>query len=320
MAAWRFFSKPKFELPPKECLNQWLELDQLHRCDLYTTLSFERLLRKTADLKRLFHKTGSNWNTLLYLMLFRTMSDSHNRETYMELARRVPYDRILRERPSVLRIEAMLFGAAGLLEGCREDAYIIELRAEFDHLKHKYEIEPLDTEAWQLGNIRPANHPRLRLAEMAAFLCSNEFLMERVLACRTREDIWRLFGVEASQYWSSYYNPSATADHTTKRLGQEKASLIGINTVAVLQYLYGEVNSKEELQRSAVGLWESLPPEENVYTKRWSYAGIAPANAFESQAQLQLSTEYCRPKRCEECPLRTRSPQFKIQNSKFKID
>ncbi len=303
MAAWRFFSKPSRNAPPDECLDRWLRLDPLHRCDLYTTLAFERLLRKAGDMKRMFEQAGCNWNALLYRMLFRTMSDGQNRENYLEVARRVPYDRILRERPSAPRIEAMLFGAAGLLEGCREDAYIIELRAEFDHLKHNYGIEPLDSKLWRLGNIRPVNHPRLRLAQLAAFLAGNEFVMERVLACRTREEIWRLFGVEASQYWSSYYNPSAAADHSTKRLGQEKATLIGINTVAVLQYFYGEVNGKEELLRSAVGLWEALPAEENVYTKRWCRAGIAPANAFESQAQLQLATEYCRQKRCGACPL-----------------
>lgn len=304
MSSWKFFAGFRTEVPPDECLDRMARLDTLYRCGIYTSLAFERLLRKAEDLKRIFEESDSNWNTALYRMLFRTMSDPKNRECYREVAARVPYDRILRERPSILRIEAMLFGASGLLEGCRDDAYTADLREEFGHLAGKYGIEPLEPGAWQLKGIRPFNHPRLRLAQLAAFLVRNDFVIDRVLACRTAEEVRNLFGVEASQYWSSYYNPSSAADRSTKRVGHEKADMIGINLVAVLQFLYGEVYGMEELRRAAVNLWEALPAENNRYTKRWKEAGIVPASAFESQAQLQLSTEYCTQKRCGECPFR----------------
>ena len=35
----------------------------------------------------------------------------------------------------------------------------------------------------------------------------------------------------------------------------------------------------------------------------WAAAGAAPRNAFESQALLQLATEYCAAERCAECPV-----------------
>ena len=35
----------------------------------------------------------------------------------------------------------------------------------------------------------------------------------------------------------------------------------------------------------------------------WHDAGLTPRSAFESQALLQLATEYCAAKRCAECPV-----------------
>jgi hypothetical protein len=37
--------------------------------------------------------------------------------------------------------------------------------------------------------------------------------------------------------------------------------------------------------------------------RAWQAAGVRPRNAFESQALLQLATEYCAARRCAECPV-----------------
>lgn len=286
------------------CRDALGELSPLHRCDLYTSLAFERLVQKEQALKEIFEQTMRDWNQTLFTMLFRTVGDLRNRNSYMELASRVSYQMVLRERTSSLRIEALIFGASGLLDTCREDAYIADLRNEFAYLSHKYDIRPMRASEWHIDRMRPANHPRLRLAQLSAFLSHNDFLLENILACRSRQDVERLFGVEASQYWSSYYNPAAGVEHSTKRIGATKAQNIGINLVAVLQFFYGRHNGKEELTRRAVELWEALPAEQNRYTRIW--AGASPASAFESQAQLQLAREYCEQRRCRQCPLAAR--------------
>ena len=71
----------------------------------------------------------------------------------------------------------------------------------------------------------------------------------------------------------------------------------------MLQFAYGSYTGRENLRDSALTLLERLPAEENRYMRTWSDAGIRPANAFESQALLQLSTEYCAAERCAECPV-----------------
>lgn len=278
-------------------------LDPLQRTEICTALLFDRLQRKMRTVEALRTEAVENWNQTFYLLYFRTLGDRRNQEAYLELARRVPYRIVLRERRVPHAIEAMLFGASGLLELYRHDEYTLNLRRNFEHLAAKYEIKPLDAAAWELSEIRPANHPVLRLAQAAEFFAQDDFLVERTMACRTEEDVRRLFGVEASDYWKTHFIPGSESDARPKRIGAFKANIIGINLVAVLQFAYGSYTSSERLRDSALALLERLPAEDNRYMREWAAAGVLSRNAFESQALLQLATEYCAAHRCAECPV-----------------
>ncbi len=291
-------------MAPHGCIDLPIRMDELARCELFTALAFERLEQKAVALEEILHHSNDDWNQTLYEMLFRTVGDLRNREAYSQLARRIPYRILLRERQRILSTEALLFGASGLLDGCREDDYTRQLRSEFEFLVHKYQIEAMSPEAWRIDRLRPANHPRLRLSQLAIFLNHHEFVIDQVLACRTRKEIEQLFSTDSSHYWSSYHRPSQSGDHSTKRLGSLKAQLIGINLAAPIQYLYGRMTGRDELRHRAIELWEALPGEENRYTRIW--APYRPLNAFESQALLQLAREYCEPHRCRQCPLARR--------------
>ena len=278
-------------------------LEPLQRTEILTTLIFDRLQRKMRMVEALRSESADNWNQTLYLLYFRTLGDRRNQEAYLELARRVPYRIVLRERRVPHAIEAMLFGASGLLEPYRNDEYTLNLRRSFEHLAAKYEIQPMDASAWVLSEIRPANHPVLRLAQAAEFFAQDEFLMDRTMACRSEKEVRELFGIEASGYWRTHFIPGAESDSRPKRIGAFKANIIGINLVAVLQFAYGSYVASERLRDNALSLLEELPPEDNRYVRDWAGAGMRPSNAFESQALLQLATEYCAQRRCRECPV-----------------
>lgn len=278
-------------------------LDPLQRAEICNALLFDRLDRKIRRVGTLHCEADENWNQTFYLLYFRTLGDRQNQEAYLELARRVPYRIALRERLVPHAVEAMLFGASGLLELYRDDEYTLRLRRSFEYLAAKYRIEPMDASAWTLANIRPANHPALRLAQAAEFFTQDEFVMERAMSCRTEEDIRRLFRIEASPYWRTHHTPGAQGEESPKRIGSFKADIIGINLVAVLQFAYGSYTGNERLRDSALTLLERIPAEDNRYMRRWADHGARPRNAFESQALLQLATEYCDAARCAECPV-----------------
>lgn len=273
----------------------------LQRSEICTALLFDRLQRKMRTVEALHAESAENWNQTFYLLYFRTLGDSRNQEAYLSLARRVPYKIVLRERLVPHAVEAMLFGASGLLTLYRHDTYTLDLGRTFEYLSAKYNIEPMEPSDWNIAEIRPANHPVLRLAEAAEFFTQDEFVMDRTMSCRTEGDIRQLFCTEASGYWRTHHIPGTASDDSPKRIGTFKANIIGINLVAVLQFAYGSYTGRETLRDSALSLLERLPAEDNRYMRAWRGEGITPRSAFESQALLQLATEYCPAKRCAEC-------------------
>ena len=184
-------------------------LDGLQRTEICTALIFDRLQRKMRTVETLHGEADGNWNQTFYLLYFRTLGDRQNQEAFLRLARKVPYKIVLRERLAPHAVEAMLLGASGLLELYRGDAYTLDLRRSFEYLAAKYGIEATDASEWALTEIRPANHPVLRLAQAAEFFAQDEFVMARAMACRTEEDIRRLFCIEASPYWRTHHVPGA---------------------------------------------------------------------------------------------------------------
>jgi hypothetical protein len=103
-------------------------------------------------------------------MLLRTIGGMDNKEAFTELAHRVPYAAILRERQVPQNVEAMLIGASGLLEIYPHDIYILDLKRNFEYLATKYSITPMRASEWKLTKILPNNHPILRLSQVATFL------------------------------------------------------------------------------------------------------------------------------------------------------
>lgn len=202
-------------------------LDALHRNDLYTRLAYDRLERKYDVVRELFAESDSNWNQTFYVLLFRTIGDVTNRDAFLTLARRVSYRMVLRERASLYAVEAMLIGASGLLDNYRDDAYTRSLKQDFDYFSRKYEIAPMTGAEWNLRDIRPANHPLLRIAQLAAFLASNDFLIDRLVECRTAEEVRRLFSAEASDYWYTHYIPATPTRELPKRIGRMKSDPVG---------------------------------------------------------------------------------------------
>lgn len=276
----------------------------LKRLSLYNTLSFERLKRKNDDIKKFFFESEQNWQQTFYIMLLRTMGGMDNKEAFTTLARRVAYAAILRERMVPQNIEAMLIGASGLLDLYPHDEYILNLKRNFSYLSTKYSIEKMAPEEWKLIKIYPNNHPILRLSQIATLLTHTSDIMDRMLSCRSGEDVHKLFSSETLPYWTNHYTPASNTQRTVaKRIGRTKSDLLAINLVAQMQYAYGDYIDNDKLRNKAISLLEDLPAESNSIIAQWKSYGPLAQTAFDSQALLQLSFEYCRHQRCEECPV-----------------
>lgn len=277
--------------------------DPFRRVSFFTRLLLERLERKENDLLKLHLKGGDDWNHTLYLLLFQVMGSPYNKEPFTKLAQTVPWSAVLKERGSPPMIEALLLGASGFLEMReQDDNYVSGLKRDFEYLRTKHQIVPLKPSVWSdRGN--PYGMPVLRIAQLAAFLSDKEFVFDRLMELGSGDQVRDFFEIQASEYWSTHFQPSRLSTQSPKRIGRDRADVFGINMVAPLMFAYARWSGDEAMQNRAVELLEKIAPEANYITKGWGLNGVEIVNAFDSQALIQLTNEYCKPRLCAQCPI-----------------
>ena len=285
------------------CRNIILGASEEELSTLFEKVTNERLLRKYNDIIEIYNHSHKDWNQTSYQILFKMMDVGINKATYQHLAQIVPYRIILREAASLHAIESLLLGGSGLLSLYPEDDYISSIKDEWNHLANKYELSPMRLTDWNLSKVRPYNHPILRLAQLATLLHSKEFLVNRIIACKTPDDVVELFSVEAPEYWNDHFVPVIKSANISKKLGKEKSFILGINLVVPIQLAYSDNIGKGELKTQAINLLKALPAENNRYTRQWQLSGIELQSAMDSQAVIQITTEYCQKERCDICPI-----------------
>ncbi len=279
-------------------------LSELERLTIYNYLEYERLQRKHDDMIALYKECGENWNEVFFVSLLTRLSGAKNKASFKKLAQRVKLNTIHREKWSIMNVEAILLGASGILELYPKDSYIMKLIKESEYFMRKHNIEPMHHSEWVLQDTRPVNHPAIRLAQVATLFCNNERLFDRAMACRNLADVEAIFSVEASEYWTKHYTPGkiSTVDkYRAKRIGRTKCNILGINIIVSMQYAYGLYLRDENITNRAEELLAGLQAENNKLLKPWRTFNVRPRNAFDTQALIQLYTEYCMLKGCRNC-------------------
>ncbi len=293
-----------FERPSPNSCGIWLAgLPALDRDEILREAGYERLMRKSDEIKNLFLHTSLDWRQTFYVAVLRALGGQQNRKPFVELATRAHLGLLLRERVQRFATEAMLIGTSGLAELYDTDDYMASLKEQFDYQRHKYGITPLTPDAWHLGRIQPANHPILRVAQAASFFACNDFAFGQMLECRDQTDVRNLFRMQASAYWDTHYLPCHPSPRRPKRLGDAMVNILAINVVVPLQFTYFEAMRDDLGKRRALTLFESLSAENNYITRFWKSVGIEATNAFESQALVQIHRDYCQTANCLNCPV-----------------
>lgn len=279
------------------CGGHIASLEAHERLNFFSRLQFDRIRRKAAEVMQVFEACERSWNETMYVMLSQGLGTINNKGAFGVLARRVSFANIARERHDPEQVEAMLLGTAGLLDIYEEDKYIRRLRGHFEHLRAKYRLHAIDAGVWRVRGESPNGNPVLRIAQMANLLAGQDFLFDRMVACRTAADVQRLFASEASEYWSARFGGGGEP----KRLGVFMANTLGINIVATMIFAYGSYLGDEEMREAAIELLEKIKCEENSIVTPWRAAGVPMESAFDSQAVIQLHNEWCLKRRCVQC-------------------
>lgn len=279
----------------------------IHRAEAMRTsawlerLLVERLERKTAVVEALFLQLDKDPAATLYHLLARAFGLKVNAEPFGMLAHALPLKLLLKYRDDPQRMEALLFGQAGLLQVDFVDEHPRGLQEEHAALARMHELRPAPLAAWKFGRMRPVNFPTLRIAQLAQLLmrCDGSFsdLLEEddASVIRTR------LAVEAGPYWSTHYVFDKESTSSPKRLGHAACDHLIINALVPGLFAMGRVTGRTGWEERALSLLEQLPAEKNSLVSAWAELGLVADNAARGQALIELKNNYCDPRRCLSC-------------------
>lgn len=267
-------------------------------------LVVERLTEKSIEVEKILQKTRFHWEETFWRIIARNFGLKVNATFFQDIAESLPLNLIKRHKHNRVQLEALLFGQGHLLSRSFSDKYPQMLKKEYEFYRKKYGLKPVEG-ILQFLRMRPANFPTLRLSQLAALLCESEHLFSKIKSARSANELKLLFDVTANDYWHYHYVFDQLTEYKEKRLGKQMIDNILINTVVPVVFCYGKSTNEESLCEKSLKWLEELSPEQNRITKAFTEIELENKNAFDSQALIQLKTNYCDHKRCLQCAVGT---------------
>lgn len=266
-------------------------------------LLVERLERKAAEIREFYEYFGNNWEQTFYYFLSRNFGFKVNASPFALLAQQTPYSLLAKLKNDPIRLEALLFGQAGMLHDKFKDAYPALLLKEYQFLRHKYNLTPIEKSLWKHSKLRPSNFPSIRISQFAQLVFRSTGLFSKLIETNNINQLKELLTVTCTAYWRDHYLFDKQSVSRDKSLGTDAVTNILINTIVPLKFVYGTDTLRHDLREGALNLLTSLQAERNSIILNWIKIGIQPSNAGEGQALLELKKNYCTPKKCLRCSI-----------------
>ncbi len=286
---------------PIPCLERIGEVDSVHLSSWMDALLGERLERKTGDIFRLLDQYKEDWNEVFYILLTRSFGFGVNSDAFEWLARSLPLRYIRKQRAGSTQVEAMLFGQAGVLSEEGSCHYYRLLRREYEFLRHKFDLKPLDESLFKSLRIRPTCFPHVKLAQLAAIWHRYDTLFSMILSASSPREIKDYFRIRPSDYWKNHYHFQYSSAEKDKMIGENALNILLINAVVPMLFAYGVRGKRPEYCRRATRLLETIPPERNHIVTAFTRVGVQVRNAGDTQSLIQLKREYCEKRKCLYC-------------------
>ncbi len=281
-----------FRLPEPFITENWFE-----------RLSVERLEQKYEHIQKLLLETNNNWEEVFYHLLAKYFGQKTNELPFELLAKQLPFLILNRNKNNLLQTQALVLGIAGMLQPKFEDEYLNTLQKEFNFLKNKYQLKPIEKMVWKYGRTRPANFPGIRLLQFAQIIHQSSNLWSQILKANSLEEVSTLFEIKSMQLirMGVLNGKSDSRQLSTFQTGPDFVNTILINVVIPLLFAYGKWDQNERCITQSLHWLNQLKPEGNRITKKWEKNGIKPKNAKQSQALIALNNYYCIRHQCLRC-------------------
>lgn len=274
-------------------------------------LQTERLERKTRDIERRARQKNGSWEDAYFVTLARNYGFGVNNDAFEQWALHVPLDQVAHHRDDLFQVETLFMGQAGLLAAetipkkyqaqAAADDYYQKMCGEYSYLAHKFGLTPMDSRLWRFLRLRPQNFPHIRISQLARLYHERRAGLSVLLECETVEQLQEIFKTHVTPYWETHYTFGSESDKNEKHLSPFSLNLLMINTAIPMLFAYGRHAASERLCDRAFDFLDKLKAENNRIIRMWRSCGLEVRSAGDSQALLQLKTEYCDRRDCLRC-------------------
>ncbi len=258
---------------PLPCAGVLDSVSDITRASWLSRMLVERWEQKLGTWNEELQHAGGDWHSLFWWRLASNFGFKVNAEPFLQMAQSLPL-KIITKQSSLLQVEALLFGQAGLLAGSFSDEYPLQLQQEYAYLQQKYGLMPIPPHLWKFLRLRPANFPPVRLAQLATLLYRVPNLFSAISRGENADMLSNSLSVRASAYWDNHVRfDEAQKRSAPKSLGSDAVQNIIINTIAPVRFLYAHTHGQTDAAESALQMLEALPAEDNNIIRMWSGHG-----------------------------------------------
>ena len=265
-------------------------------------LYFERLARKTDHIKPLLEMVNNDWEATFFILLLKGFGTKINASSFQSIGEKLPFSVIRKCAPEPFKLEALLLGVANLLPEDTLDSYPMQLQGEFEFILHKFALDSSGILPVQFFKLRPDNFPTIRLSQIAQLYHKHPNLFSKVMTAKSVEELYLLFDINASIYWDTHYSFGKEQKKRIKKLTKSFVDILLINAVLPLRFYYSQYLGKDEGEL-LLKMIQTIKPEKNSIIKKFEQIRAKTKNAQETQALLELKSQYCDANKCLMCAI-----------------
>lgn len=283
------------------CENSFASVSNFTFTNWIERLYFDRLEHKSELISTLLEQSKSNWEAVLFQLLAKNFGLKVNADAFLELSKSLDFTVVRKHQQNTLQLEALFFGQAKLLHEDVEDVYYKTLQKEYQFLKQKFNLSPMQGQL-QFFRLRPANFPTIRISQLANLYSTQHQLFSKLMQAETLKELYIILDVGVSEFWERHYTFSKTSKFQKKILSKKFKDLLIINTIIPLKYCFAKYKGKCNTEVLLETI-QQIPLEVNSIVTKFQTLKKMPKTALQSQALLQLKTNYCTKNKCVQCAI-----------------
>ena len=282
------------------CEKDFASVDDFILSNWLENLYFERLERKSQSIEAMLIHSKNDWEAVLFRLLAKNFGLKVNGESFLSMANSIDFSIVRKTQSKPELLEALFFGQAGILEEPIENSYHQSLTKDYQFLKQKFGLSNSHVMPLQFFRLRPPNFPTIRLSQLAMLYHKEQNLFSKIIDATTIDELYKLLKVSTSAFWKDHYTFGKVSKPINKNLTQSFIDLLLINSILPLKFSYSKHHGQQN-DEVILSIIQSIDSEKNTIVNAFNSLKNVSKCALQSQALIQLKTEYCSKNRCLQC-------------------